>query len=196
MKKIPVLFLALLISSCNVSLVYKPETIKELLPVGTKLRLTQTLIIPAERAMIYIANGKVVPLKNFNTVDVYEPYCMFYLHNGSNQPRQIEPDQFDVIRVVEWEGYHGNTSQIKLASIDDSNIRLSGLFNGIASSDIDAGPSIIMYATILRLHSAKQPEVKELVCGHWDHQGTVEPLTLQEMKVALGDLVVIATDNK
>jgi len=48
------------------------------------------------------------------------------------------------------------------------------------------------------LHSDRQPAVKELVCGHWDEQGIVEPLTLTEMKTALGDLMtidVVASDK-
>lgn len=193
MNKVMLLLLFLLTSSCNISLTYKPETIKELLPVGSTLRLTQVLEIPANRSMIYIAHGKVAPLKNINTVDIYQPYCMFYLDKESSQVRQVVPDTFDVTKVVEWEDYHGSNGQIKLASLDLAQNGVYGIFSDHRD---DGGPDIIMYATILSIRSDKQPEVKELVCGHWDDQGIVEPLTLKEMKSALGDLIVIERTTK
>lgn len=185
MKKILAPLVVLLISSCSVSLDYKRATIKELLPVGSTLRLTHILDIPAERSFIYIAHGKVATLKNYNTVDIYQPYCTFHLYDESQQVRQIIPDQFEVTRIVEWERDFGS---IKYKNNTYTNNRAGGL---IKTSTRDAGPSIVMYATIISLRSTLQPEVKEIVCGHWNDPAEIEPLTLKEMKSALGDLITI-----
>jgi len=183
MNKIVALLLVLLTSFSNLSLAYEPVTIKNLLPVGSTLHLTQALEIPKDRLYIYISHGKVAPIKNYNTVDIYQPYCMFYLYEETSQARQILPDQFKITKVVEWEGYYSR--------LNSPYLRVSGLNKMRMVIDDDEGSSTIMHATILSLRSDKQPEVKQLVCGHWDDQTLVEPLTLEEMKSALGDLILI-----
>ncbi|MCW8988626.1 MAG: hypothetical protein OQK75_13255 [Gammaproteobacteria bacterium] len=189
MKKLILLIFVILTSSCSLVPTQRPVTIKELLPVGSILNLTQTLVIPKDRSFIYIANGKVAPLKNYNTVDIYEPYCTFHLRSETKRAQQIEPDQFEVTKITEWEGYHGFNGYMRFAS---KNIRTGGLIKTSFVNDNNGGPSIVMYATILRLQSNKQPDVKELVCGRWEQQSLAEPLTLEEMKTALGDLIIIS----
>lgn len=194
MNKITVLLLMLLTSSCGMLPEHKPVTIKERLPVGAILNLTKSLVIPKDRSSIYIANGKVAPIKNFNTIDVYDPYCLFRLHDEVKQAHQILPDQFKVTKIVEWEGYYSlNNYKKYVHQYDDSKGLIKvGAFN--YGPGFDTGPSIIMYATIISIHSNQQPEVNELVCGHWDEKSLVEPLTLEEMKKALGNLITIASE--
>lgn len=191
MKRILLSLLFLSICSCTLMTPKNPVTIKHLLPIGAKLKLTQALIIPPDHSYVYIAYGAVVPFKPFNTVDIYRPYCMFRLQTVSNKSRQVEPDTFTVTRIVEIEDYSGlryhrqNPAMLPVSYKGDLRI------HGGLGIDGGAGPSLIMYATVISLQSERQPEVKELVCGHWEDQGTVEPLTLEEMKQALGDLIVI-----
>lgn len=180
--------MVLLSVSCSSLRVENPATIKELLPVGSTLHLNQVLDIPKDRSYIYIAHGKVAPLKNYNTVDIYDPYCMFRLHNGADVARKVLPDKFNVTKVIEWEGYMSGLNYMNVANRNNQASR----FIKVAAMNIGSGySSITMYATIIGLHSAKQPEVKELVCGHWDEQSLVEPLTLKQMKTALGELVTV-----
>lgn len=184
---VTVLSFMLLTASCQMLPKYTPKTVKELLPIGSKLQLLQSLEIPADRSFIYIANGKVAPLKNYNSVDIYQPYCMFRLNKESAAAQIIMPGTFEVTRIIEWEGYHGG--------LNGKIIARPGRFNNgfikTGGVEYDPGPSTIMYATILSLRSRAHPDVKELVCGHWDDQGIVEPLTLDEMKSALGQLIII-----
>lgn len=186
MNKILTLLVVLLTSSCSLPLDYKRVTVKELLPIGSMLHLTQKIDIPADRSFIYIAHGKVAPLKNYNTVDIYQPYCTFHLYDESSQARKIIPDQFEVTKIVEWQRDFGRLDNKKNAYATNRAGRF--IKTTIAG---DGGPSIVMYATILSLRSTKQPEVKEIVCGHWNDPAEVEPLTLQEMKSALGELITI-----
>lgn len=188
MNKIIIFIMVLLSVSCSSLRVENPATIKELLPVGSTLRLTQALDIPKERSSIYIANGKVAPLKNFNTVDIYDPYCMLRLHNEAAHARQVMPDQFKVTKVVEWEGYYSGLKKRNVANITKHS---GGMSKVVFFGNNDSGFSIIMHATVIGLHSDTQPEVKEIVCGHWDEQSLVEPLTLKQMKTALGELLIV-----
>lgn len=188
MKKIAVLFFALLISSCSVLTPQESTTIKSLLPVGSTLQLTQEIEIPAGRFYMYIAKGKVAPLKNYNIVNIYEPYCMLGFNDESLHIRHIKQDTFKVTKVVEWEGYYSSLDTEKAVPVYNKK----GSLMKVASfgSDNDA-PRNIMYATIISLYSDKQPDVKKIVCGHWNDEGVVEALTLKEMINALGELVII-----
>lgn len=191
MKKLAFLFSFLFIASCGASLKYKPVSIKELVPVGSTVRLTEPIEIPANRAYVYIANGKVMPFKNYNTVDVRKPYCRFGFPRPDARARRIQPDTFRITKIVEWEDYHGKLGNPQWARLDLADVNIQGGFRSGVLDFNDSGPPIIMYATIITLHSDRQPGASELVCGHWDEQGIVEPLTLTEMKTALGNLIVV-----
>lgn len=191
MKKIIFLMVTLLMTSCGMLPPHVPVTIKERLAVGSILKLNRAIEIPQDRSFIYIANGKVAPIKNFNTVDIYSPYCMFYLKDEVSQVHTINPDRFKVTKITEWEGYYSSGDLLKYAYASNQYTGLvkTGLVK--AGLERENNMDIIMYATILRLHSSMQPEVKEIVCGHWEEKSLVEPLTLDELKSALGDLITI-----
>jgi hypothetical protein len=192
MKKLAILFSFLFLVSCaGVSLKHKPVSIKELVPVGSTIRLTQTIEVPANRAYVYIANGKVMPFKNYNTVDVRKPYCRFGFPKPDARVRQIQPDTFRITKIVEWEDYHGKLGNPQWARLDLADVNIRGGFQFGVLDFNDGGPPTIMYATILSLHSERQPGIQEMVCGHWDDQGIVEPLTLDQLKTALGNLIVV-----
>ena len=187
MKK-SIAFLSLLLTtSCSIPVNTPLLSIKDRLPIGSTLQLTQTIIIPADRTFMYIANGEVKKLKNYNTVDTYQPYCTIHLHKQSSQTRKIKPGDFEVTKIVEWArdfGYIFNNKN-KFAKRGHAGFIKTSMNND------SAVPSIVMYATILSLHSTKQPEVEELVCGYWDEPWKDEFLTLKEIESALGRLIVI-----
>jgi len=188
MNKVITLFLLLSTVSCSLPQVKNPMNVKALLPVGSTLRLTKKIIIPEDRSFIYIANGKVAPLKNYNTVDVYQPHCMFYLDKEASYERQVLPDIFKVTNIIEMERDFAMLNSLK--AVQTFN-RTDGMIKRVAVGGHDGGPSIVKYATIISLHSDKQAHVKKIVCGYWDDPHEVEPLTLKEMKSALGDLILI-----
>lgn len=187
MNKLFLIILTLSIISCSLLQVSNPKNVKALLPIGSTLRLTEKIIIPKDRSFIYIANGKVAPLKNYNTVDIYEPYCMLYLDKGASFQQEIFPDEFKITNIIEWER---DFSKLDIMNVVKYHERAPGFIKVVSISD-DGGPSIVMYATILSLHSNNQPNVEKIVCGHWNYSFEIEPLTLEEMKSALGDLILI-----
>ena len=187
MNKVLTLLLLLSTVSCSLPQVKNPVNVKALLPVGSTLRLTQKLIIPKERSFIYIANGKVAPLKNYNTVDIYEPYCMIYVNKEALYQQEILPDEFEITNIIEWER---DFSRLNIRNVTSNYGQKFGLIKTRYASD-DGGPSIVMYATIISLHSVQQTNVKQIVCGHWNDPHEIAPLTLEEMKSALGELILI-----
>jgi len=187
MNKVLTLLLVLLTVSCSLPQVKNPMNVKALLPVGSTLRLTQKLIIPKDRSFIYIANGKVAPLKNYNTVDIYEPHCMIYVNKEASYQQEILPGEFKVTNIIEWER---DFARLNIRNAVSNYGQKPGLIKTRYVSD-DGGPSIVMYATIISLHSDQQKDVKQLVCGHWNDPHEIEPLTLEEMKSALGELILI-----
>jgi len=187
-----VLLISLLASSCGLP-PYNPNSVKHQLAVGSSLRLLKPIEIPAGRSYVYIAGGKILPFKNYNTVDIYKPYCEFALDEVADHPRQVEPDVFVITKIVEWENYYGMRRDMMYAGTGGSevDIRTGAQFRiGIGQFEGDS-PSLIMYATILSLRSDKQPQVKKMVCGHWDEAGMVEAITLEQLRSALGQLFVI-----
>ena len=191
-KKLAFLFSFLFLASCaDVSLKYKPVSVKELVPVGSTLRLTQTIEVPANHAYVYIAYGKVMPFKTYNTVEPRKPYCRIGFAKPEAKARPIQPDTFRITKIVEWEDYHGKLGNPQWARLDLADVHIHGGFQFDGLNFDDGGPPIIMYATILSLHSERQPGIHEMVCGHWDDQGIVEPLTLSQLKTALGNLIVV-----
>lgn len=187
-----ILFISLLVSSCSLP-PYNPNSVKKLVRVGSSLRLLQPIEIPAGKTQVYIAGGKIMPFKNYNTVDIYKPYCEFILREVTDKVHQVQPDKFVITKIVEWENYYGKRGGTMYAANDPLNVDISigsQIRIGIGMWESD-GPSLIMYATILSLHSDKQPQVKKMVCGHWDEAGKVEAITLEQLKSALGQLFVI-----
>lgn len=186
------LLIGVLASGCGMSLKNTPSSIKQLVPVGSRIVLNQPIVIEQERRSAYIFRGKVVP---YNNVDVYYPHCQIFMHKVSAKARQIAPDSFELTKVNEWEDYTSSRT-IRVASLDVAGLNASGRFGGGISVGVgvgvgDGGPSLIKYATILSLRSDKQPEVKEMVCLHWGDRGSIDFLTLEELKSALGNIFTI-----
>jgi hypothetical protein len=192
------LLLGALVSGCGMSLKNVPSSIKQLVPVGSRFVLNQPIEIPQDRRSTYIFRGKVVSYKD---VDIYYPHCQIMMHKISGQARRIAPDSFELTKVNEWEDYT-SIQPTRVASLDVADSRITGGIGvgvgvgggggisvgvGVGSG----GPSLIKYATILSLRSAKQPEVKEMVCLHWGDRGQIDFLTLEELKSALGNIFSI-----
>ena len=185
MKRLTVISLCGLLASCQLSFKTEPSSVKELLPLGSTLTLNRNMEIPADRSSVYIFRGKVVP---YALVDIYYPHCKLKLYKISSQSRPVKSDSFTVTKIVEWEDY----TRRKDGAYKVAYLTAAGMKGGVGIGVIDdGGPSIIHYATILSLSSNNQPEVKEMVCGHWGDRGDIEALTLEELKSALGELFTV-----
>ena len=192
MKRVIFILIALLTTSCSMwPTLVVPITIKERVAVGSIIKLNQEIEIPQGRSFIYIQNGNIAPIQNYNAVDIYTPYCMLYINHEARKPHIIKPDRFEITKVIEWEGYQSKRSLYEYAKVNSQPGGLIKTSLASRSLNIGGGLDSTMYATILSLRSAKQPKVKQMVCGRWDDPTVVTHLTFGELKSALGDLMTI-----
>lgn len=147
---------------------------------GFKLKLNKAIVIPGETASVHIQDGEP-KTAYMNPVENYRPYCIFEVTTLLPTPRTINPDIFNVSRVVLDEEIVSLLP--KLASLVTS---AGG--HGFYSS---GGATAVVYATVMYLESETQPDVFRLSCQHWDDPALGEHLSLQDIALALGELITI-----
>lgn len=163
--------LNLLLTACSTTLVTDESSSLYTLPVGSTLELHQSLSIQPHRARSFIQYGKVTDEKS---IDRYYPYCEFEISTLSEQPQIIKPDRFEIYKVND----------------NDHEANRYFLYAAISLSYSD-GPVILGFATEFYLRSEIQPQVRKLICLHWDEPGLGKYLKLPEIRKSLGNIFSI-----
>jgi len=101
-------------------------------------------------------------------------------------PQTIKPDTFTITRVFLDEGFVSLFP--KLASLT-MTASYPGLYLGAG------GVTAVVYITEIYLESDIQPDVVRLSCKQWDDPMMGAHLTLQEIKLALGELITILPET-
>jgi len=152
---------------------------------GYKLQLNKAIVIPGESASLHIQDGepRTQPL---NPVENYRPYCIIEVRDRMAATQTIHPDVFKVTRVVRNEEI---VSLIpRLASVDMIAAN-TGFHMG------SGGHTAVVYATEMYLESSTQPNVTKLVCQQWDDATVGTHLNLNDIKLALGDLITVQPES-
>lgn len=142
--------------------------------VNDRIELNQNLTIQPNDARISIQYGKVVSHEHFES---YYPHCWFVSWLRKEESQQINKDIFTITKVRQI------TSVVKFTT--------GGYPFSVLSSS--AGISAMEYSTEMDIHSAKQPDVKKLICSHWEDPFDASHLTLQSIQKTLGDIATIRT---
>ena len=137
------------------------------------LELKKRLVIPADNARVSIQYGKVV---SQSQIDNYYPHCWFVSWKREKRAQVIEADTFKITAVRE------TYESVKLKT---GGYRFSSL--AIA----DAGLTAIDYFTEIDIYSAKQPNIKRLICSHWEDPADAAHLNLKQIQNALGSIAII-----
>lgn len=142
------------------------------IPVGSSLQLTRVIVIPAERATVYLQDGQVA-----GGVDETSPYCIFEVRTLSDAPRAVPPEIFTIHRVRRMVHFFGGVPGNRYASAD--------------SDSGSGGPSHMFYKTVLSLRAANPSDAMQMTCQS-DQLGPSGPafarhLTVTEIRGALGD---------
>nr|MBS0020038.1 hypothetical protein [Gammaproteobacteria bacterium] len=150
---------------------------------GSALILNQELQIPADAARISIQHGKVRPQ---GLVNEFYPYCELEVRQVQATAQSVKPDEF-VIHQVGRRVYDVGLSSPTVASL--------GLSIGLGD-----GPRQTFYATVLHLHSEKQPDVLKLTCesDQRSFPGIIyaRHLTVREIQEALGAVLTLRPERK
>lgn len=177
---VPVVFIVAWIAGCQ-SVPRAHNAPKSLPSVGQTIVLHQSLTVQAGSTRVYMQDGK--PL-NFSHIDIYRPWCQFYLYEHPDDlkdKRTINPDIFSVI-----ESY--NLDEVFIAH--RSTIVASSGWLLSDSSSGDVGPRTLQ--SIMKLKSINQPQVTELKCVIFDDPVDNNYLSIRQMQLTLGDLVTLA----
>ncbi len=139
-------------------------------PAGSTVSLARVIDIPAGRANVFIQGGKV---QSYHATDLYSPYCELVLRGDLNRARTVQPDTFEIYR-----------------SVQEVNPIYGAQTSGVADV-LGSGESRQMYQTTMYLQSKRQPQVYQLVCGHWVYASSDDYLTVAQIRSVLGKLFML-----
>jgi len=168
-------FLAL--SACSVYDTDDEGSIYYAVPVGSLIVLNQELTIAGEQVATYAQNGELL---SYSAVNKYYPNCKFEIYTMSEQPRTVQADTFEIIRVVD---------EIESSSIQKST-QLAVRDNALAFGMLDRS-YIFNYATMMYLRSEQQTDVYRMTCQLWDDLNQGRHLTISQMRTAMGEVFTL-----
>lgn len=178
MKAVLLLVLALLLGGCQSLSPEGPDSPYYTIPTGSTLRLVRPLPVPADGVSLYLQDGALVA--DHSLLRRYHPYCRFEMWSRLPEARQVEPETFLITRVTRNDEY---------VSGPHRPLRLAGPF---FSGERQGGPMAIIVTTTLYLSSSQQPDVYRIGCEQWGDPSSVRPLTIPEMRQALGGIFELA----
>lgn len=143
---------------------------------GSRLVLNRALTIPPDQVSVYVQDGEV---KSQPEVDFYSPNCKFELYRISEQQRRVEPDTFNVHKVVD--------ERIEV-SIGHETYAALGDAIGISAAD---APQVYNYTTVMYLDSVFQPAVFRITCQHWEDVFVDKYLSIEQMRQAMGGVFTL-----
>lgn len=148
-------------------------------PVGSSLVLHDTLTIKPGHTRLFIQRGVVT---DHSDLDQYFPSCSFEVRDLSQEPQQVRPDTFVVVRVE-----LGNSQIVSIPAL-----QLAGWNIGLRSLGLsawDGGEPLVASFYHLWLTSSQQPNVMRLTCygAMADLSESLRP-TYSEIEAALGPI--------
>lgn len=186
MKPAVIPLLAALLVACQTS-AYEGNENSPFYPVpaGSTLTLTRHLTIPAEQVAVFLQGGEVVASGGINQ---YYPHCKFELQRRLDKAQTVQPDSFEITKVVQEIGHSVALDGLQLAGVS------VGI--GINIGSRGDGASLQTWSTRMTLRSARQPGVFRLSCGQTalPHEG--QHVSINEMRKALGGVFTLAVAGK
>jgi hypothetical protein len=168
MKRIGVVTLLLLVAGCqmasvkgNIDSPYYPP------PVGSKLILNKDITIPPDNAGVMLQGGLVM---NQRSINQYQPNCRLEVNAVLPTPQTVLADEFQITHV--------STNSYMVRSHD-----------GFIKVGMNLAGSMGMYnfTTVMKLSSARQPQVRSLTCQQWGDPSWGVPVSIQQMRTTLGE---------
>ena len=139
--------------------------------------LNQDVAIAGDQVAVYVQNGE---LMQYDEVDFYLPNCKFEIYTMSEQPRTVQADTFEIIKVED---------DIESSSLQKST-DLAVLDNALTLGMLDRS-YVFNYATLMYLNSEKQKDVYRMTCQHWEDVMDDRHLTIRQMRQAMGDVFTL-----
>lgn len=180
-RALMLMVVVVLLGACQTSYQGNEDSPYYKVPVGSRLILNNDIAIPPYKAGVYIQGGLILPLSQLNK---YYPHCKFEVLTIRDAPQTVKADTFVIEKVV----------QEITDTVDSGQLRLAGASTGIGILNVshdDDGLNVQAYATLLNLHSERQPDVFRLSCGQWAYPNQGQQVTINEIRKALGNLFTL-----
>ena len=176
-------FLFIVLAGCQTPYENAHDNPRSKPAVGTVLDLHQHILFSRGWSRSYVQHGKAY---TFRSINLYEPWCRFYLNEprkAMKQRRVIDPDQFAVIRSFQRmdTGLYALAEPIQVAAN-------SFMFSGNEDGG-DFGPKSMM--TIMKLQSTKQPQLVELKCAVYADPVLSNFISVNDIQKTLGDIATL-----
>jgi len=143
------------------------------IPAGSRLGLEREIVIPANRAAVYIQGGQVRLLADVNS---YYPYCKFEVRFPRDVMQKVQPDDFVVTRAYQ-------ETPLSVRADPQGSDRGGRLVHVVSMDSGDA--SAIAYATTIWLHSDRQPDVFRMTCAQWGYPPLGGHLSIADIRKTL-----------
>ena len=171
-----------LLAACASNDVKDEDSVFYAVPKGSVLSLNQEITIAGDQVAIYVQDGQVMPYQDINK---YRPNCKFEIYTMSEQPRGVQPDRFEIIRVVD----DIESSEMK-KSVQLASLVLPEGDNDLAMWLLDHS-LVFNYATMMYLKSDKQTDVYRMTCQHWEAVADDKHLSITQMRQAMGEIFTL-----
>lgn len=167
-----------LLTACTQSSIRDPASPFYRVPVGSQLILNQPLEIRPGHTRVFVQYGAVT---DFSDLNQYWPSCSFEVRELKQEPQQIAPDRFTVLRVQQ-----GQTEIVGQPHLQVASLTL------LALRHTDRGQPTVARYYDLWLSSDQQPNVMRLRC--FDSMADLSEADLPlytEIEAALGAIATI-----
>jgi hypothetical protein len=156
------------------------------LPVGSELILEKEVAVPAGGDQIYFQNGRSM---DWQKVDIHRPHCALRVASKWDADRPIHPDRFTLTRSHTERFFRrvqspGLLPAVRMAAFDSGSV-------WAADFDRDGHMDYEVTAVVMELRSARQPQVREMICTDWGLPQDRLHITVQNIRRALGDFFTI-----
>lgn len=188
------------LAGCSMPKVTDPASPYYDLPTGSTLTLRRDIEIPLGYARAVLQGGQAGPAASLRR---YEGFCELEVDAVSERsPQTVRADLFTITRVWRQQDLGAAERTVRLAALGAGANLAGGIGLGLGvrfggdlqfgGLDNDGGGQLVLNVLHLRLHSAAQPQVRELRCtsGWSDHSAARYP-SLVDLRGTLGELASI-----
>jgi hypothetical protein len=164
-----------LLQACT-PLTIRDTTTNAYVPMQTgSLELHREVSFPAERTRVYFQDGELVP-----TLNEFKPHCQLEISPLRDEVQTVRPDRFEITRI--------STRIDPVVMMQPVRLAALGMGVGAFFGGVDGGVTRQAQVFLFRLHSERQPQVRQLNCGGaFEDPGLAKWPTLQDIARALGD---------
>jgi hypothetical protein len=164
-----------LLQACT-PLTIRDTTTNAYVPMQTgSLELHREVRFPRERTRVYFQDGELVP-----TLNEFKPHCQLEISPLRDEVQTVRPDRFEITWISTRIDPVVMMQPVRLAAV--------GMGVGAFFCGGDGGVTRQAQVFLFRLHSERQPQVRQLNCGGaFEDPGLAKWPTLQDIARALGD---------